>query len=101
MSKIIENLTELLSARYDPETDKIVGAKEGSLVWHHERGHRLQKESGLYQKLSLIDGQCLYLTIAALVLGLVSFAQIFFATSFIMRSYSEIGAWLHAFTSKN
>lgn len=91
-----ETLKEL-SARYNPEADRIEGAKKGSLIWRHECGHRAQQKNGVYQILSLVDNQCLYLTIAALVLGLLSFAQFFFAISFIMRLYSEANAWWYAF----
>lgn len=39
---MIQTLKRLLKAKYDVNKDEIVGAREGSLVWHHEDRHRQQ-----------------------------------------------------------
>ena len=45
----MNGLKELVTARYDPNTDTIEGCTVDSLAWHHENRHREQFHSSLLQ----------------------------------------------------
>lgn len=86
----------MLYARYDPKTDKIIGAKEGSLIWYHEDGHRQQHKSGLIEKMMALD---ILLLICMVFLAFQCFlpAQITIVIYSLGYGYLEVSAWMYAF----
>lgn len=87
----------------DLATGKIVGAKRGSLVWYHEKGHIVfnKSEHGMNNDFSRESMKTL--TIVFSMLGhfhwfFVFFAVLYFLAWFYYSIYEEIWAWGYAFT---
>lgn len=86
-------------AWYDPKTDTIHNATEGSLVWWHEAGHREQWKDGRAKFINMFGGQILLV-----VIGLSSVQHEYAWVPFLMYlggyMYLEIDAWLYALENK-
>lgn len=88
-----------LGACYDHETDKIIGAKKGSLIYLHEEGHQKNKHN--FERLWLpLSG---YITIAILYLLLTAdfwMVQLLGGAGMVVILADEIYAWYHALKTK-
>ena len=87
--------SDYFTAYYDKDKDIIHNAKEGTLIWWHEKGHQRQWKTGQVQKVSNISEQLILLTLALLVFG-SNYAYVPFCFWFGCYLWFEGDAWGYA-----
>ena len=87
-------------AYYDNATDKIVGCKKNSLVWHHEDRHRQQFKNGTMSKLNTVSNYLLLLIIALILPDNWFYRTLFIILLITESLYLEIDAWFYAIKKK-
>ena len=104
------DILKIFTARYDVEKDQILGCNPGTLLWHHEVGHkkqlkkpRIKRWYGLYKffsnfniSLSVLIGFYFfqYKFDEILAVGLILF--LFNFPLFLFLLYLEFNAWIYA-----
>lgn len=89
-------IKEFLTAYYDTEKGKIVGAQPNSLVYFHEEGHQRQYKRGIGQRVLIYVTICLMVSVAILVKRNF-YAKIWFFLALLLIMYLELDAWAYAF----
>ena len=94
---IIKKIKQYLFTYYDPNTDRIIGAEEGSLAYFHEYEHKLQHKSGLLVAFQMWSWYLMMGAIYFIVFNRNFYAKVFIIISVFLISYLEIDAWIYAF----
>lgn len=99
-------IKELFVAHYDPNLDKIVGCKKGSIVWYHEHRHQQQYSNKIVNVLNVINAWLTQVSTAFAILGLAdreNLIEWFALATFFMLPYFfetliyELDAWMYAY----
>jgi hypothetical protein len=86
---------------YDPERNKIVGAKPGSLIWWHERGHQeVEHKAGLCSFQIQIFQHIIVICLLFLAIGEPLGAQVVLGFWVVLVFINELAAWVYAFWHK-
>jgi hypothetical protein len=87
-----------MDAYYDPATDTIHGAKEGTLIYRHEQGHQKSFKAGIEVQIQMYSWWVIICCCAW-----VGWTQddwilrILFTLPLVGLTYSELYAWWYAF----
>ena len=85
-------------AYYDSETNKIVGAKKGTLTYLHEEGHKIYYLKGYTKQMDSYTYTFMVWSIFLLAFGFTFLGQI--AASFVISFpiMEEVVCWIYAFS---
>lgn len=84
-------------ASYNPQTDKIEGAEEGTLIYKHELGHREWYKMGLGDKFDLYFITFLTWTVFLAAFQFTLIAEISAVIMMFFAICPEVFAWFYAF----
>lgn len=91
-----DKLKMVFKTMYDPVTDTIY-AKEGTLLYFHEEGHREWFKNGTEQALQMWEYYFLLFAVCALAMENYLFAKLWMIGICFLMFASEIHAWIYAF----
>lgn len=91
----------ILTAQYDIATDKIIGCKEKSTEWWHERGHQILHNNVNWKSVELYNQYLFIYVIALLIVNNRFLAGIFFAIYLTVPIIDELYAWAYCFKHKS
>lgn len=89
-----------LGAIYNKDEDKIYGAKEGTWVWWHEKGHQRQWAKGMPQQSQWGEQMLILVMLYSFAFQKVELGQFAFGAYFLLYLLFEIEASVYATRQK-
>jgi hypothetical protein len=87
-------------AIYNHEEDKIYGAKEGTWIWWHEKGHQQQWKKDMPQRTQWSEQMLILVILFAVSFQKFDLAQFAFTLFFLLYLFYEIDASIYATRQK-
>ena len=87
-------------AYYDPRTDKIYGAKKGSLVYWYGKGHQYLFKKGITSKINVFILISVLFGWAMFIIQNFNISQVAFIIVLGLIALKETFCWIYAFKNK-